>query len=201
VKLFGDCEFIDTGSDLTLLSLGMAREDGAEFYAEPVEASLLYANDFVMSHVVPYLASRQGRYPDGSREVGAQLADAAVVKPRAQIAAELKEFAGPDPEWWTGWGAYDWVLISQLYGPLTARPRSWPMQPRPLEYVAALLGVDDDTDVPSEPECCPPGSPLRDLPPNAHHALAGAWWTKALHDVCVDRARSRGVAELVGLGA
>jgi hypothetical protein len=105
-RLWFDTEFIDDGRTVSLLSIGVVRDDGSVYYAEPAEADRSAANPWVRAHVLPLLTGP--------------------VLPRAEIAKQVREFAGSSPEWWASFGAYDWVLLCQLYGPLEDHPPGWP---------------------------------------------------------------------------
>lgn len=175
-RLFYDWEFVDTGDRLIGVSLGIVREDGATYYAEPAEASLDEANEFVMANVVPYLGSVAGP----------------TTKPREQIAREVDTFAGTNPRWYGYVEHYDWVLLSQLYGTPTERPWHWPYGSIDLATLAEQVGLDPEADMLSEEQLTTypfsvtvahdlwAGPPL---PAGAHHALAGAIWTRVLWDL------------------
>lgn len=105
-----DTEFIEDGVTIDLLSIGLVRADGEEYYAEPAETDRSRANPWVEQHALPYLTGP--------------------VKPRAQIAAEITAFAGPSPKFWAWYAAYDWVALCQLYGAMLDLPKSFPMYVR-----------------------------------------------------------------------
>ena len=112
MKLFFDTEFHEDGTLIVPLSIGVAREDGAEYYAEfypPKQLEQLDLTPWVVENVVPHL----------------QGGDA--IKPTHDVAVDLIKFAGSDPEWWAYYSAYDWVLLCQLYGSMIYLPIGWPM--------------------------------------------------------------------------
>lgn len=106
MKVFFDTEFIDDGKTIDLLSIGLVREDGKEYYAEPAEANHLRACDWVVKNVLPQLGGP--------------------VKSRAVIADEIKDFVGREPEFWAYFASYDWVAMCQLYGRMLDVPAGWP---------------------------------------------------------------------------
>lgn len=116
-----DTEFIEDGTTIDLLSIGMVREDGATYYAEPEETDRSWANPWVQENVIPYLTGP--------------------VKPRAEIAADLIAFAGPSPRFWAYYADYDWVALCQLYGRMLDLPKGWPMYCRDLKQVGDMFGV------------------------------------------------------------
>lgn len=165
MRIWFDTEFIDTGERILLLSIGAIREDDATYYAEPHDTPIAQASDWVRTNVLPKMA----RFDERPR---ARLDSP--VKPRPQIAQELIDFAGPCPEWWAYIDAYDWVVLSQLYGSLVERPLTWPMRCRDVRELFDLAGMA------GEPEDWV-------LPPkNIHHALSDAKWDRALWH-CIER--------------
>jgi hypothetical protein len=126
VYVWFDTEFIEDGSTIDLLSIGMVREDGATYYAEPAEAHRSRASGWVKQNVLPHLSGP--------------------VKPREQIAAEIVEFAGDGPRFWAYYADYDWVALCQLYGTMMDLPKGWPMYCRDIQQAAAMYGVVDLSD-------------------------------------------------------
>lgn len=140
-KIWFDTEFIEDGKTIDLLSIGLVREDGATYYAEPAEADRSRADAWVSEYVLPHLTGP--------------------IKPRAVIAAEIVEFAGPNPEFWAYYADYDWVALCQLYGRMIDLPDGWPAFCRDLQQIRAAVGAS---------------LPLQKSV--EHHALADALWTK-----------------------
>lgn len=123
MRLWFDTEFIEDGKTVEMLSIGVAREDGETYYAEPAETDHSRADEWVQENVLPHLTGP--------------------VKPRAQIAAELIEFAGDKPEWWAYYADYDWVVLCQLYGRMIDLPDGWPMFCMDLKQWATQKGNPD----------------------------------------------------------
>lgn len=65
MRYFYDCEFIEDGRTIELVSIGVACEDGREFYAVSTEFDPERAGPWVRRHVLPKLPPR--RIPPGSR--------------------------------------------------------------------------------------------------------------------------------------
>lgn len=174
-RLFFDCEFIDCGHHIELLSIGIVRDDGQTYYAEPAEADFTQASPWVKQHVMRSMLRCQPGEDINPAEWEA------TVTPRAQIAAEIESFAGPGPRWYAYVDHYDWICLSQLYGPLVDRPAHWPWGSINLATLAEQVGID-----PEDPEEMMPGEVELAaehgliLPEGAHHALAGAWWDQLL---------------------
>lgn len=106
MRIWFDTEFIDDGKTVELISIGMVREDGWRYYAEPEETDLSRSCVWVKANVLPHLSGKK--------------------TPRAQIAKEIVDFAGPAPEFWAYYAAYDWVCLCQLYGRMLDVPAHWP---------------------------------------------------------------------------
>lgn len=138
MRVFYDTEFIDDGRTIDLVSIGMVKESGEEYYAVSSEFDVekLHANKWLVDHVWPHLPLKhppaelcQCLYGHLDR------ADPAV-KPRAQIAADVQRFligeqpdvkAVHDLELWAWYAAYDHVALAQLWGPMIGLPPGIPM--------------------------------------------------------------------------
>ncbi len=107
MKIWFDTEFIEDGRTIDPISIGMVREDGETYYAEFAEADLSKASLWVTRNVIKHLNG--------------------LTKPRHQIASEIVDFCGRDPEFWAYFADYDWVLLCQLYGRMIELPTTWPM--------------------------------------------------------------------------
>lgn len=183
-RLFFDCEFIEDGHTIDLVSIGIVAEDGeAIYYAEPLEADLTRASDWVWAHVLPYL-TRAPRDGEDAIEAMNRAERVGVLKPRSQIADEILAFAGPMPEWWGYVAHYDWVVLRQMYGRMVDMPAYWPFGCHDLDLMARLAGIEPEETVGPENQF----AGWEHLPVTAHHAMPGALWTKALWDAVQRRA-------------
>lgn len=142
MRIWFDTEFIEDGTTIDLISIGAIREDGLTYYAESQECDCSRASDWVKANVLPHL-------------VGPPI-------PRAQIAAELIEFAGDAPEFWAYYADYDWVVLCQLFGTMMQLPKGWPMYCRDVKQFCDDIG---NTTLPKQTD-------------TEHHALHDAIWTK-----------------------
>lgn len=122
-RIFFDTEFYENGTTIELISIGMVREDGATYYAQTLgAASLAQADNWLRANVLPHLGRGAGRE-------------------RNKIAAEIVDFAGPNPEFWAYYADYDWVVLCQLFGRMIELPKGWPMYCRDLKQEADRLDV------------------------------------------------------------
>ncbi len=112
-RYFYDCEFIEDGRTIELVSIGMVGEDGREFYAVSTEFDPARAGRWVAAHVLPQL-------PPPSDPVW---------QPRARIRDEILQFLlapGLPVQLWAWCAAYDHVALGQLWGDMPALPPAVP---------------------------------------------------------------------------
>ena len=153
MRYFLDTEFITDGRTIDLISIGVVAADGAgEYYACNLDCDLSRADAFVQAQVLPHLPPRVG----GS----------SVWMPRAEIARTLRcyiDCADDRPEFWGDCAAFDFVVLSQLFGVFEDWPLGWPFYINDIKQLARERGVS-----------------LNRLPPPqpAHHALFDARWVQ-----------------------
>jgi len=166
MRIYYDCEFVERGRDLPiqLVSIGLVREDGQELYRiNPECLSNVAKHAWLSVNVAPYLpmtSPSQGiiawdehhtEYP----YVAVSL-DALVDDVRAFLQST------PDLELWADYGAYDHVVLCQLFGSMNELPAGIPMFTRDIRELVIR-------------------NPHIDLPPqgwNVHHALEDARWAR-----------------------
>ncbi len=145
MRFFYDCEFIEDGTTIDLVSIGVVGEDGREFYAVSTEFDPTRAIDWVRRNVLDKLP------PPADR----------AWRSREQIRADLLAFLtepGTKIELWAWMAAYDHVALCQLWGDMRALPREIP------RFTHELRQRYEDA-----------GSPhLPPAPPDQHDALADA---------------------------
>ena len=121
MRIFFDTEFIEDGSTIDLVSIGMIREDGSKaFYRESSEVDLSKADQWVKEKVLPNLLN--------------------MPVPLKSIAKDIIEFVGEAPEFWAYYADYDWVVLCQLYGRMIDLPEGWPMYCRDIKQLCDELG-------------------------------------------------------------
>ena len=121
MKIWFDTEFIDTGSVVHLLSIGMVREDGLTYYAEPKETDRSLACEWVQKNVLPHM--------DGP------------VQTRKSIRDDIVAFCGEAPEFWGYYVAYDWLVLCQLFGRMLDVPAHWPNFAFDVQALRVLQGA------------------------------------------------------------
>lgn len=143
--MFYDCEFLEDGRTIDLVSIGAVDEEGREFYAVSTEFDPALAIPWVRANVLDKLPS-PGDPAWRSRE---------------QIRADLFTYLtapGQGLELWAWYAAYDHVVIAQLWGGMPALPRAIP------RFTKDLRQRWDDLGRPELPEA----------PPDQHDALSDA---------------------------
>ena len=127
MRYFYDTEFIEDGSTIELVSIGIVAEDGREYYAVSTEFNASNANEWVRENVLSKL-------PRASHSAW---------KPLQQIRNEAHAFltAGRGkPELWAWVGAYDHVVFAQLWGDMAGLPMDLPRYTRELKQYWQMAG-------------------------------------------------------------
>jgi 3'-5' exoribonuclease Rv2179c-like domain len=186
-KYFYDTEFLEDGETIELISIGILAEDGREYYAVSDACTRgklekrIRKHEWLMANVVPSLPKPAGDWNLHMPRKWLFNYHAHEVKSRERIADEVREFllAGDRPELWADYGAYDHVVLCQLWGPMMSLPDGLPMFTCDIQQEAARLGVAWD-----------------ELPPQAegnHNALADARHNRVKFDFLVNRAADSNV--------
>jgi 3' exoribonuclease, RNase T-like len=158
-----DTEFLEDGKTIELISIGMIAEDGREYYAvnKRMPKRRIRKSPWLMKNVVPSLPRPHGDWVLGmpNRWLFNYL-DPCVKEP-ARIAREVRRFIQdtPDLELWADYGAYDHVVLCQLWGRMIDLPHGVPMFTHDLEQECRRLGS-------------PPMPPMPDA--RDHNALSDA---------------------------
>ena len=112
-RYFYDCEFIEDGHLIDLVSIGMVDEHGREFYAVSTEFDDSRALPWVRRNVLDKLPSPADRAWRSRERI------------REDIFAFMTE-PGEEIELWAWYAAYDHVVLAQLWGAMPALPREIP---------------------------------------------------------------------------
>ncbi|MFB4285688.1 3'-5' exoribonuclease domain-containing protein [Nonomuraea sp. MTCD27] len=179
MKIFYDCEFLEDGKTIELISIGIVTETGHEYYAVNSDApwQKIKQHEWLVRNVVPslpltsrtsldtYLAHPSNSYPKPLFDINIDMRDTQV-KPHWVIANEVRDFilGVPDPELWAWYGAYDHVVLCQLWGRMIDLPKGVPMWTADLKQEAMRLG---NPEMPKQAK-------------GEHHALADARHNKVM---------------------
>ncbi len=145
MKFFYDCEFIEDGRTIELVSIGVVAEDGREFYAVSTAFDPSKAIDWVKKNVLDKLPSP------------ADPAWRSLSRIRDDLFAFLLE-PGEPIELWAWMASYDHVVLAQLWGDMRALPSAIP------RFTHELRQRWEDAGSP----------PLPSAPNDKHDALADA---------------------------
>lgn len=129
MRYFYDCEFIEDGRTIELVSIGVVAEDGREFYAVSTDFDPARAGKWVRANVLDKLPSPASRAYRSRERIREDLAD-------FLLAGGAPERAAPGSvELWAWVGAYDHVVLCQLWGDMTALPKFMPRFTRELKQL------------------------------------------------------------------
>lgn len=160
MKWFLDTEFAENGKTIELISIGLAGEDGGEYYAVSKEFDPAKCNAWVRANVLPKLPSRESP----------------LWMTRSEIAADVMAvlLANGELEIWGYFCDYDWVVLCQLFGTMEDLPKGFPYWCRDLKQFMESAGVKRE-DLP------PDGA-------DEHNALADARWIKSVWEIVAAKA-------------
>ncbi|MCD2196485.1 polyadenylate-specific 3'-exoribonuclease AS [Actinomycetospora endophytica] len=168
-RIFYDCEFIEDGTTIELVSLGAVDEAGREFYAVSRQFDAMRAGPWVRKNVLDKLPSSSDP----------------VWRSRLQIREDFFAFvtAGDgEVELWAWNAPYDHVVIAQLWGAMPDLPRALP------RFTRDLRQRWDDVGRPALPAA----------PDDAHDALADARHNLRKWEVIDARWHELGMADVEG---
>lgn len=154
-RYFYDCEFVEDGRLIDLVSIGVVDEHGREFYAVSTEFDGSKALPWVRRNVLEKLPSPADK----------------AWRSRARIRDDLYQFlieplrsgAADSIDLWAWYAAYDHVVLAQLWGAMPALPREIP------RFTKDLRQRWDDV---GRPQLPPPGRDRHDALADARHNLA-----------------------------
>lgn len=194
MRYFYDCEFLEDGRTIELISIGIVGDDGRTYYAVNADMPLdrIKGHDWLVRNVLPGLPIREwasldryvshpaNTYPRPSIELVDLDWSDTVVKPHWVIANEVRDFLSPthdplDTELWAYYGAYDHVALCQLWGSMVQRPAGLPM------ITHELVDRWERAGRPEKPE-----------KGVQHHALHDARWNRALYASTTTREAHQG---------
>lgn len=127
MRYFYDTEFIEDGQTIELVSIGVVAEDGREYYAVSTEFDPGRANAWVRENVLDKLPSPSDP----------------VWKSLDTIRRELLEFLTQPKtpvQLWAWVGAYDHVVLAQLWGDMAGLPKALPRYTRELKQYWEFAG-------------------------------------------------------------
>lgn len=153
MKYWLDCEFIEDGKTIDLVSIGIVSEDERYYYAISNEFDESKASDWVKENVLTQIKEESYIYK----------------KPRNLIKNEILGFvfnanytSSDKPEFWAYYADYDWVCLCQLFGTMMDLPKEFPRYCKDIKQWCDQLG---NPRLPEQKE-------------GNHNALSDARWNK-----------------------
>jgi len=137
-RYFYDCEFVEDGKVIDLVSIGVVDEHGREYYAVSAEFDGSRALPWVRRNVLDRLPSPADPVWRSRQRIRDELLDFLV--------APLRDSPDERMELWAWYAAYDHVALAQLWGPMPALPREIP------RFTKDLRQLWDDVGRPSLPQ-------------------------------------------------
>lgn len=126
-KIFFDTEFIDTGSAIELISIGMVKNTGETLYLVSSEFDELKCSEWLLDNVI----SKLGNEPRHTKKY---------------IKEKIIDFIGTEKvEFWAYYGSYDWVVFCQLFGRMLDLPKNYFYCLRELKQEADRLNFNCKT--------------------------------------------------------
>ncbi|MGI5237114.1 polyadenylate-specific 3'-exoribonuclease AS [Dactylosporangium sp. CA-139066] len=117
-RYFYDCEFIEDGRQIDLVSIGVVDEHGREYYAVSTEFDDSRAVPWVRRNVLDKLPSPADKAWRSRERIREELLNFLTEPLRSGEADEI--------ELWAWYAAYDHVALAQLWGSMPALPREIP---------------------------------------------------------------------------
>ena len=160
-RYFLDTEFIDDGSTIDLISVGIVCDDGRELYLQSIEYDPTNAGKWVKENVLNHLvkcpvnnesdASTDWAYHTVTHgECGAGRMGQVTCPWRSSHHMRSEIFTFMDaikygkPELWGWCSGYDFVALCQLFGTMMDLPQNWPHYICDFQYVLDGRGITDD---------------------------------------------------------
>lgn len=161
MKYFFDTEFNEHArGGIELISIGIAAEDGREFYAVSNEFTMPVENHWLMENVIPHI--ELAGYDQSLNDLQIDLKTRTGPHPQSlnSLRIDLETWVGPDPKpaFYGYFSAYDWVVLCRLFGGMLNLPPNWPKYCYDLKQISMIFG---DIRFPEQAE-------------QKHHALADA---------------------------
>jgi|EndMetStandDraft_7_1072992.scaffolds.fasta_scaffold26057_1 hypothetical protein len=165
MRIFYDCEFVERGRDLPiqLVSIGMIRDDGAELYRiNPESLSNVSKHPWLSVNVGPYLPiqASPGILAWDEQHPEYQYVSMSLDGLITDVLAFIQ--GTPDVELWAYYGAYDHVVLCQLFGSMAELPAGVPMFTHDVQQLVEMF-----------PRVVLPAEPWK-----IHHAMDDARWAR-----------------------
>lgn len=139
INYFLDCEFVEDGQTIQLLSIGIIAEDGRELYLQTERAAFYHKypeqcpHEWIRNNVVPSL--------DDSSATRSEMQEAIVsFVYGTDERPTIEGYLNTKPKFWGYYADYDHVALCQLFGTMMDLPQGFPMYTRDLKQTLDELG-------------------------------------------------------------
>lgn len=146
MRIWLDTEFQEDGRTIELISIGLVSADDRKLHLVNSEYDSSRASDWLRDNVLCHLAQVPRLPPVGIRQ------------------SVLDFVGGQRPEFWAYFGAYDWVVLQQLFGGMLTWPAGWPLICMDVEQWRVQCGIEK-SDMPQQQSAL-------------HDALNDALWAR-----------------------
>lgn len=144
IKVFLDTEFTALDKTASLISIGLAAETGAMFYAEITSYDPADASQWVQENVLPHLSGNL-RASSNAKVEESMFVRGHLVDISRVLRNWFARFGDNNSiEIWADVLAWDWVLFCDLFGGAFAIPPQVHYIPRDLSTVMVMKGIDPD---------------------------------------------------------
>lgn len=170
-RIYHDWEFLEDGSTIVPISVGMVTDTGDQYYAVfgDMPWDRVYRHQWLRDNVIPHLplSGYRNREPVLDRLHPA-------VKDHRTIRDEVRGFilSHPRPQMWGWYSDFDHVALAWLFGRMVDHPKGMPLRTNDVQQEADRLMVPD-TQLPVQTDV-------------VHDALADAWHAKKVHEYLLD---------------
>jgi hypothetical protein len=146
MRIFLDTEFTALHQKASLISIGLAAENGDVFYAQLTDYDKLNTSDWVLQNVIPLLSSNlhnaQFIHTDSIT-----LCEGNILHVSEALRSWFLRFGGKNSvEIWADVLAWDWVIFCEIFGGTIFLPEQLLYIPLDLSTALKLAGIDPDTD-------------------------------------------------------
>lgn len=141
-RIFLDTEFTGLHQYTSLISIGLAAENGDVFYAEMTDYDREQVDDWLRSNVLNLLSDDLPNAEDAHTNP-VMLCQGTMSEVSHALHRWLKRFGGKDSvEIWADVLAWDWVLFCELFGGAFSLPEEVYYIPFDLSTLLKLKGID-----------------------------------------------------------
>lgn len=144
MRIFLDTEFTGLHQHTTLISIGLAAENGAMFYAELSDYDRDQVDSWVRTNVLPLLSGSLSN-AEFAHTKPVMLCQGSIVDVSRAFHRWMRQFEGKNSVViWADVLAWDWVLFCDLCGGTFALPEQVHYIPRDLSTLIEIKGLDPD---------------------------------------------------------